>query len=333
MILLPSFISDTTYFIKIIETHTFETDTLLCTIDVSNMYTNIPLDEGNQAALRALKQLKTSKHLIDMPDIPVLADLLDMVTRNNVFEFNGEVYIQTKGVPMGNIMAPSYSGIFMGDLEKRLIQLDNDRIKIWVRYIDDIFVIWKGDQASFETFLSRCNDVHPTMKFTGECSPNEIHFLDTTVYKGTRFQNEQILDMKTHMKPTNKQTFVHSTSFHPKGVGKSIVLGETYRYCRTNTNQDTFDKQTRDLEQSLLKRGYKKTMIRPLIRSIHFKDRHKIIYKPKNKPNPPTTPTLALTYNTHIPKVRETLEQIWTHTKQDPILNTLFPETPRKTRR
>ena len=138
--------------------------------------------------------------------------------------------------------------------KKRLIQLDNDRIKIWVRYIDDIFVIWKGDQASFETFLSRCNDVHPTMKFTGECSPNEIHFLDTTVYKGTRFRNEQILDMKTHIKPTNKQTFVHSTSFHPKGVGKSIVLGETYRYLRTNTNQDTFDKQTRDLEQSLLKR-------------------------------------------------------------------------------
>lgn len=239
MILLPSFISDTTHFIKIIETHTFETDTLLCTIDVSNMYTNIPLDEGNQAALRALKQLKTSKQLIDMPDIPVLADLLDMVTRNNVFEFNGEVYIQTKGVPMGNIMAPSYSGIFMGELEKRLIQLDHDKIKIWVRYIDDIFVIWKGDQASFETFLSKCNDVHPTMKFTGECSPNGIHFLDTTVYKGTRFQNEQILDMRTH------------TSFHPKGIGKSIVLGETYRYLRTNTNHDTFDKQTRDLEQSL----------------------------------------------------------------------------------
>ena len=82
------------------------------------MYTNIPTEEGNQTALRALKNLKTP---IQRPDLPVLAELLD--TKNNVFEFNGEFYLQTRGVPMGNIMAPSYNGIFMGELEQKLIQL------------------------------------------------------------------------------------------------------------------------------------------------------------------------------------------------------------------
>ena len=62
-----------------------------------------------------------------MPDTQVMLDLLNTVTTNNVFEFNGEHYLQIRGVPMGNIMA--YSGIFMGELEQRLIQLNPERIK------------------------------------------------------------------------------------------------------------------------------------------------------------------------------------------------------------
>ena len=65
-------------------------------------------DEGNQAALRALINLKSSK---PTSDVAILAELLDTVTQNNMFEFNGEYYLQIRGVPMGNVMAPSYSGL------------------------------------------------------------------------------------------------------------------------------------------------------------------------------------------------------------------------------
>ena len=71
-----------------------------------------------------------------MPKMTILAEFLNIVTRNNVFEFNGE-YLQTRGVPMGNIMAPSYSGIFMGDLKNRRITMEDDKIKLWVHYIDE----------------------------------------------------------------------------------------------------------------------------------------------------------------------------------------------------
>ena len=121
-------------------------------------------------------------------------------------------------VPMGNTIAPSYSGLFMGELEHKLIQLAADKIRLWVRYIDDIFLAWLGDQTSFETFVQSCNKLHPTIKFTSECSTN---FLDMTIYKGTNFQ---ILDIKTYTKPKNKQTHVHGSSFHPPGVGKSIAI-------------------------------------------------------------------------------------------------------------
>ena len=230
---------------------------------------------------------------------------------------------------MGNTIAPAYSGIFMGELEQTLIKMGYDKIKLWLRYIDDIFVAWHGTNTDFETFLQKCNEAHPTMKFTGEYSPEQAHFLDTTIYKGTNFQSKQTLDIKTYIKPTNKQAYVHGSSFHPESITKSITLGETYRFLRTNSDETNFNQQTQKLETALIDRGYKKDTVKTLIRQIHFKDRHKILYKKKEKTNLPDTPFLSLTYNTHIPRVREKLTQIWEDVKIDPLLNQLFPVTPR----
>ena len=182
----------------------FDKDILFCTVDITNMYTNIPLDEGNASAIKALDKVKNSRHLTEIPNMTVLAELLDIVTQTNVFEFDGEFYIQTRGVSMGNIMAPSYNNIFMVDLEKRLLHMEEDKIKLWICCIDDIFVIWQRDQIQFQNFLERFNKTHRTMKFTGECSPNEAHFLDITLYQGTHFADK-------HKHKTNKHTKRMST--------------------------------------------------------------------------------------------------------------------------
>eukprot|EP00731_Ephydatia_muelleri_P005538 Em0002g1714a len=325
--LLPSYISDSTHFIKTIEDITFAKDILLCSIDVTNMYTNIPIDEGNRAAIRALENLKCQT---DMPNMAALTELLDLITKNNVFEFDGEFYIQTKGVPMGNIMAPSYSGIFMGELETRLIDLQSDKIKLWVRYIDDIFVAWQGTQTDFDNFVQQCNKLHTSIKFTSECSTTEINFLDMTVLKGPNFQQRQKLDIKTFKKPTNKQAYVHGSSFHPPGIGKSIALGESYRALRTNTDKTNFLKQIDSVHNALLSRGYKQTVIKPLIRRVRFKDRHTVLYKNKRtKTQTLGTPTMVLTYNTHVSQARKELNKIWEDVQQNPILSALYPMPPR----
>ena len=142
------------------------------------------------------------------------------------------------------------------NLNRNLSNQMQTKIKLWVRYIDDILILWSGSQLEFQTFLLNCNKLHPTIKFSGECSPNEIHFLDATIYKGTNFQNKHTLDTKTYTKPTNKQTYVHSSSFHPKGTGKSIVLGEAYRFLRTNTDESNFRQQILKLQKALLARFF-----------------------------------------------------------------------------
>ena len=50
-------------------------------------------------------------------------------------------------------------------------------------------------------------------------------FLDTIVYKGTRFKEKSILDVKTHFKKTETFQYTHFTSCHPPSVKKGFVKG------------------------------------------------------------------------------------------------------------
>ena len=59
----------------------------------------------------------------------------------------------------------------------------------------------------FVTFVTKINQIHSTIKFTYEVSKTKLTFLDTTLYKGDRFDTSQFLDVGTHIKPTNSYTF------------------------------------------------------------------------------------------------------------------------------
>ena len=160
-------------------------------------------------------------------------------------------------------------------------------------------------------------------------STKEINFLDVTLYKGTNFKDNQTLDIRTYTKPTNKQTYVHRSSFHPRGVAKSIAIGEALRFLRTNTDESNFQQRTQKLLKTLLARGYKEKAIRTYIKQIKFRNRHQSIHKSKKETKLPDTPIMALTYNKHVPLVREELNKIWLDVEKDPLLHKLYPEPPR----
>lgn len=73
----------------------------------------------------------------------------------------------------------------MGRLEERFVYQTEweNHIIIWVRYIDDIFLIWKSDQDSWINFINYLNNVVPSIKFTHEISVHSVNFLDTTILK------------------------------------------------------------------------------------------------------------------------------------------------------
>ena len=58
-------------------------------------------------------------------------------------------------------------------------------------------------------FIERANANHPTIKFTTEVSAIETTFLDTTVYKGERFEKKESL-MYVHILSLLKHFSAHT---------------------------------------------------------------------------------------------------------------------------
>ena len=96
-------------------------------------------------------------------------------------------------------------------------------------------------KPDIEAFTEQANLHHPTIKFTAETSDTETAFLDTVVYRGTRFKEKSILDAKTHFK--QKETFFHThfTSCHPPSVKKGFLKVEGLRILRKNSSETSFE--------------------------------------------------------------------------------------------
>ena len=176
--------------------------------------------------------------------------MLGLIVTENSFEFNGNNNLQTHGVAMGTKTAVSFANIYMLEIETNLIKQSNTKPREWKRYIDDVLSLWDCNRKDVDLFIKEANNFHPTIKFTAEISENEITFLDTTVFKGERFTEKSILDIKTQNKPTETFQYAHFTSCHPPGVKRGFIKGEAIRLLRTNSSTTTFDRALRTLNNA-----------------------------------------------------------------------------------
>ena len=124
--------------------------------------------------------------------------MLRLILKENSFQFNGKHYLQTHGTAMGTKTAVSFANIFMAHIETTILSRTVFKPTVWKRYIDNTFSLWDISKPDIEAFIEQANLHHPTIKFTAEISDtdHETVFLDTIVYKGTRFEEKSILDVK-----------------------------------------------------------------------------------------------------------------------------------------
>ena len=45
---------------------------------------------------------------------------------------------------------------------------NTDPIRLYKRFLDAIFLVWKGSVPELQTFLEEINNLHPSIKFTAE---------------------------------------------------------------------------------------------------------------------------------------------------------------------
>ena len=122
---------------------------LLVSFDVQSLYSNISHRLGEKAINYWLRKCPN--------DFPArfpkefILDGINLIITNNTFCFNRKHYRQTKGMAMGTKFAPVYATLVIGYLEEILydkinvkygIQLTNEFVKKWKRFLDDCFILW-----------------------------------------------------------------------------------------------------------------------------------------------------------------------------------------------
>ncbi|XP_060600672.1 uncharacterized protein LOC132754094, partial [Ruditapes philippinarum] len=302
MFRLPSFIKDTTDFIQKIKNVKLKSkDSLLVTMDVSSLYTCIPHSDGIKACEYFLNEGNSDHNL----QTPVLSNLIRIVLENNIFEFNNEFFTQTCGTAMGSSMAPAYASLFMGKLEKDFIESRNIKPTLWLRFLDDIFLIWDDTREELENFIRDLNDFHPTIKFTQTISSSCVDFLDVRVSK-----NDCTLSTNIFVKNTNNHQYLHYTSCHPKACKNGIPYSQGKRYCRIISDDSTFEDSLVDLKDFFLKREYPKEVIDNAFEKINSMSQNEALRLTESSQSNFVIP-FVVTYNPHLPNIGHVLNKYW----------------------
>ena len=135
---LPSYIRDTTDFINWLRRlPPLPPGTLVVTLDVSSLYTNIPHEDG----IKTCEEFLNQRELL-VPTTADLCHLVRLLLTMNCFLLKENHYLQVHGTAMGTHMVPSYAILFMGKLEPEFLLAQDLKPQVWWRFIDDIFTIW-----------------------------------------------------------------------------------------------------------------------------------------------------------------------------------------------
>ena len=136
-----SYFKNSIEFINRIESTHFPTHCQLVTLDMRRAYTDHPLPY--------------------LPTLPVLLLLLEYVLRNNVFSSGNCMYQQLHGIAMGTKLALALATLYLAQIEEHFLSTYTHTPDVWLRYIDDIFMVWSHSGEHLTDFILQLNTLKP----------------------------------------------------------------------------------------------------------------------------------------------------------------------------
>ena len=231
----------------------FPAGSIVFSVDVTNLYGNIPYQEAIECAKRLLE---THHQDIDMLGLDILdvTHLLSHCLSNNFLRFGDKYYRQTSGIAMGSRVAPPLAIIFMDSLERQFNSTAATKPDIYMRYIDDVLGVWTNGAENLHRYLQHINDAHPSIRFTIETTENSdsIPFLDTelTVEPSGKYTTE------LYIKPTSAGIILHADSAQPWKTKRAVLHSQTRRAIRLSSNEDARKRSIKRVKDLFTNNGY-----------------------------------------------------------------------------
>ena len=156
---------------------------VMASFDIQSLFTNIPLVETRNIILNKLFPTPNSQY--QGFNRECFSKVLNNCTKNNIFLFDGKVFEQRDGAPMGGCVSPTLANAFLCFHENIWLSDCPENFKpiLYRRYVDDTFLLFKH-KSHIELFLNYLNNKHSRIKFTCEVEESSsLNFLDLKITK------------------------------------------------------------------------------------------------------------------------------------------------------
>ena len=153
-------VQNSSQFVRLINNFQCFSDEYLVSFDVVSLFTSISVHE----TLSIISNLLMSDNLLHERTNLTASDVIKYVElrlHSTVFSFNGTLYRQICGSPMGSCISPVVANIFMEHIERQALTTFREPPRIWLRYIDDAFCIIKS--SVIDDFYHHVNSIFPIL--------------------------------------------------------------------------------------------------------------------------------------------------------------------------
>ncbi|XP_069624523.1 uncharacterized protein [Ranitomeya imitator] len=199
-----------------------------------------------------------------------------------------------------------------------------DRIPIWMRYIDDIFLIWQGNSDTLQEFMKSLNTNDCNIFVTYQSSRDRIDFLDVTVWRDCN----NMLQTTIYRKETSTNSLLHASSAHPKYMINSVPVGQFLRLRRICSNNEDFEVKARDLCERFYERRYGRRAVKRAYHRAKYSTRHTLLYARNERRDPPNKIRFITNYHAQFSRMKECLHKAWPILQADSILKQILPKNP-----
>ena len=246
-------------FIDLLQTN--DNNGLVASLDVSSLFTNVPIDRTIEIILQ-----QTFKHpSLQPPKIPqyILKHLLELCTKEAPFRCpQGKLYLQTDGVAMGSPLGPTFANFYMGSIEDEIFQNPDNKPHIYARYVDDIFLQVENEAELMK--LKELFESHSVLDFTYELSVNEkLPFLDVLVDSS----ENRFLTTVFH-KPTDQGSCLNGKSECTEKYKISVINNYLNRAYKISSSWSALHAEIHHIKERLRNNNYSNEMVELQIRKF-----------------------------------------------------------------
>ena len=147
---------------------------------------------------------------------------------------------------MGSPISPLIANIFMEEFEVKALQSSPNPPSMWLRFVDDTFVINRTEHS--QQLLQHINNQDPHIQFTVEpTQQGSLPFLDTLV----TIQPDNTLSTSVYRKPTHTDQYLHWDSNHHITAKHSVYNTLAHRAKTVSSTQDSLDQELLHIKTAL----------------------------------------------------------------------------------